>query len=179
MLCYGSWVFFYLYFYPSYSKRYVPRGNTHAGTHTPISQRCSHTLISILISLSHCCSFTPPSLSQRLTSHERVGPPPRGLARVSYYHTVCLHQCTISIIGPVIETNHSPPVSAAQTTHIQISFHLSRKLERRELTCDPFLIFCQQFRQSWGGDSIFQWGWGDNLFEMYCITFQRMTKLAT
>lgn len=27
--------------------------------------------------------------------------------------------------------------------------------------------------------SIFQWGWANNLLEMYCITAQRMTKLAT
>lgn len=29
-----------------------------------------------------------------------------------------------------------------------------------------------------GGGSIYQWGRGDNLFEMYCITAQRITKLA-
>lgn len=81
ILCYGSWVFFNLYFYPSFSKSYVARGNTHmhVRTHTVHTQGRSQTLISILISLSHCCSFTPPALSQRLTSHERGGPPPRGL----------------------------------------------------------------------------------------------------
>lgn len=48
--------------------------------------------------------------------------------RGGHYHTVCLHQCAISIIGPVIETNHSLSVAVAQATHIQISFRLCRKI---------------------------------------------------
>lgn len=148
------------------------RASTHTRAHsqTGSARGCSRALISILISLSHCCSSTPPSLSQRLTWHAGDGPPPRGLGGVGYYQSACRHQCTLSIIGPVIETNHSLSVSVARATHIQISFHLGRTLEGGELTCDPFLIFCQQFggrprgAGGEGGNLYFNWGRGCKQF---------------
>lgn len=99
--------------------------------------------------------------------------------RVGHYHTVFLHQCTTSIIGLVIETNHSLSAAVAQATQIQISFRLGRKLKQGELTCDPFLIFLQQFGEPWRGYFIFQGGDANNLLEMYYITPRRMTKLPT
>lgn len=125
------------------------------------SRACSRPLISILICLPIADFFTASSLSQRLTSHEWDGPPPWGLRWDEggrHYHTVCLHQCTTSIIGPVIETNHRLSVAVVQATQIQISFRLGRKLEQGELTCDPFLIFLQQFGEPWRGSFIFRWG---------------------
>lgn len=135
--------------------------HTHNHTHR-VHRACGRPLISILICLSHCwflhafllVSAAYITWMRRPSTMRAEG----GLRRGRHYHTVCLHQCTISIIGPVIETNHCLSVAVAPATHIQISFRLSRKLKRGELTCDPFLIFRQQSGQPWGGYFIFQWG---------------------
>lgn len=150
-------------------------------TYTQHARRQS--LISILICLS-LCWFLHGFLLVSATNIPWMRRPStmraKGLLRRGrHYHTVCLHQCTISIIGPVIETNHSLSMAEAQATHIQISFRLSRKLKHGELTCDPFLIFCQQFGEPWGGVFYISMGNANNLPEMYYITSQRMTKLAT
>lgn len=85
-----------------------------------------------------------------------------------HYHTVHLHQCTTSIIGPVIETNHRLSGAVAQAMQIQISFRLGRKLEQGELTRDPFLIFLQQSGEPWRGCFIFRWG--TQTICLICIT---------
>lgn len=94
---------------------------------------CRRPLISILICLSHCwflLGFLLVSAAyitwMRWPSTTRAK---GGVRRGGHYHTVCLHQCTISIISPVIETNHSLTAAVAQATHIQIAFRCSRKLK--------------------------------------------------
>lgn len=129
-------------------------------------------------------SRLPPCLSG-LHHMNETAPPPWGLGvggsgRGRHYHTVCLHQCTISIIGPVIETNHCLSVAAAQATHVQISFRLSRKLRRGggiNLWYIPNIS--TTIWGALGGLLYISMGDTNNLLEMYYITPQRRTKLAT
>lgn len=126
------------------------------------------------INMSSIANFSSASsLSQQLTSVEWRGPPLQELRwdkGAAHYHTVCLHQCTASIMGLVIETNHSLSVAVAQAPQIQISFCLSGKLEQGELTCDPIPILLQQFGEAQRGYFIFRWG--AQTICLRCITLQ-------
>ena len=161
------------------------RTNTHTHTHTHThTQTWTHTLQNVQpasdfhINMSSHCRFLHGFLlvSEAYITWMRWPSTMRGWGGTGggwgggrHYHTVCRHQCTTSIIGPVIETNHRLSVAVVQAPQIQISFRLGGKLERGELTCDPFLIFLQQFRELWWGCFIFSMGRTQTIC-LRCIT---------